>query len=155
MNYRISPLARVSEFIPLLARWHHEQWHHLNDRSYDLAARIKDYEQTAVSQTIPLMFVAHTEEQPLASARLVEHDMDNHPELTPWLASLYVAESYRHHGIATALIKTIETAARAEQFKRLYLYTEDSQSLYEKLSWRILATEVYHDADVCIMYKDL
>jgi len=155
MQYQISPLAKLTSSIPTLAAWHHKQWQHLNSKQYTLAARIRDYQQTARRHDMPVMYVAHQDYVPLGSARLVQNDMDIYTELSPWLASLYVDERYRHQGIASALIKTIETAACNGKFQKIYLYTENSQPLYTNLAWQVLAEETYYNEAVTIMQKTL
>lgn len=155
MPYQISPLAEVISSIPVLAEWHHREWQHLNSDSYDLEARIHDYRQTALSAHLPVMYVAHLNDNPLGSARLVKNDMQTHPELSPWLASLYVHEQYRRQGIATALIKSIESAALERQFRTLYLFTENQQPLYKNLAWQVISEETYFNEKVTIMEKKL
>ena len=152
LNYQIEPLVNHPEFIPLLAKWHHEQWQHLNPASYDLQARINDY-QHATSTNIPAMLVAYKNDQPLGSVRLIEHDMENHPELTPWLASLYVHPDSRGQGIGSSLIQEIEKLAQQLGFMQLYLYTEDKHQLYKRLGWQELFREDYYDQQVIVMSK--
>ncbi|VAW91025.1 hypothetical protein MNBD_GAMMA21-2074 [hydrothermal vent metagenome] len=101
------------------------------------------------------MFVAHQNSTPLGSARLVENDMDTHPELYPWLASLYVHQDYRQNGIGSALIKIIEKAATELNFKSIYLFTEDMQTLYINHGWEVYSKEQYYDQTVTIMSKYL
>ncbi len=155
MHFKISPLAEITSAIPVLANWHHQEWKHLNDPAYDLSARINDYEKIIDADSFPAMFVAHNEDTALGSVRLIDDDMDTHPELTPWLASLYVHPDYRHKGIGSALIQTIEDTASKLNFKTIYLFTEDKQTIYQKQDWQIYANEIYYDQAVTIMCKTL
>ncbi len=155
MQYQISPLADIRSAIPVLAEWQHQEWQHLNSESYDLSARIADYQQIAEANSFPVMFVAHKNGRPLGSARLIDNDMDTHPELNPWLASLYVYKDYRHKGIGSALIHQIENTAATLNFETIYLFTEDKQSIYKKQAWKILANETYYNEAVTIMHKHL
>ena len=155
MHFQISPITDIRSAIPLLANWHHQEWPHLNSKSYDLKARITDYEKIAEAKTFPAMFVAHRNGNPLGSARLIDNDMDTHPELSPWLASLYVLKEFRHQGIGSALIRKIENTATELNFETIYLFTEDKQSIYNKQAWQILANETYCDQAITIMHKRL
>lgn len=153
MLFQISPLNAIPAAIEKLADWHHQEWQHLNDPAYDLKARITEYE--TYTNHYPTMFVAHQNSTPLGSARLVENDMDTHPELYPWLASLYVHQDYRQNGIGSALIKITEKAATDLNFESIYLFTEDMQTLYLNHGWEVYSKEQYYDQAVTIMSKHL
>lgn len=156
MHCRIDHLAKYPGLIPVLARWHHRQWQHLNPASYDLQARINDYQQTATDPiSLPQMLIAHINGHALGSARLVVSDMDTHPELTPWLASLYVPPDFRRQGIATRLIAEIENSAKQLGFESLYLFTEDRKNMYQKLGWQEQFSENYFNERVFVMVKNL
>ncbi len=153
MLFQISPLSAIPAATETLAGWHHHEWLHLNDPAYDRKARIAEYK--TYTTPYPAMFVAHHKTTPLGSARLVENDMDSHPELSQWLASLYVHQNYRQNGIGVALIQTIEKAATELNFESIYLFTEDMQTLYKKQGWEVYLTEEYYDQSITIMRKQL
>lgn len=155
MQYRIDYLASYPGYIAELAGWHHSHWQHLNPEDYTLAERINEYEQACQTDSIPLMLVAHDGNKPLGSTRLVQSDMQSHPELTPWLASLYVRPDYRNQGIAYALIRRLEQEAQRLGYTQLYLYTEDRMSLYTNAGWQVLSTEEYYAQQVTIMCRQL
>lgn len=155
MHCKIDHLEKYPGLIPVLARWHHREWQHLNPVTYDLQARINDYQQTASDSTsLPQMLVAHLNGHALGSARLVMSDMDTHPELGPWLASLFVPPDFRRHGIATRLIAEIEVTAKQLGFDRLHLFTEDKSEMYSNLGWQEQSREKYYDRQVIVMTKN-
>lgn len=156
MHFKIDRLAKYPGLIPVLAKWHHRQWQHLNPESYDEQARREDYlRATADTTSLPQMLVAHINGHALGSARLIKNDMDTHPELTPWLASLYVPPDFRRHGVATRLITEIETMAKQFGFDQIYLFTEDKTAMYSKLGWSELFREKYYGEEVSVMTKSL
>ena len=155
MDFLIEPLTNHPQLIPLLAEWHHQEWQHLNPESYDLQSRIKEYQEAASSSGLPSMLVAHNNGQALGSVRLIKNDLDTHPELSPWLASLYVHPDYRRRGIATRLITELEDFTLQLGFQRLYLFTEDRQQMYQKLGWEQQFVEDYHQQPVTVMAKYL
>jgi GNAT superfamily N-acetyltransferase len=155
MSGKIDPLAIHPELIATLAEWHDREWRHLNPDSYDIQARIEDYRRAMDPDQIPVMLVAHDNGKPMGSVQLINDDMETHPELSPWLASLYVHPEYRQQGIATRLILEIEETARQLGFDQLYLFTEDRDSFYKKLGWRELFREIYYGESVTVMQKHL
>lgn len=155
MDYQIEPLATHPELIPLLAQWQHQEWQHLNPPSYDLQSRIEEYQQAISTSGLPVMLVAHHNGQALGSIRLIENDMASHPELGPWLASLYVHPDFRGQGIAMHLISEIENVARQLGFQHIYLYTEDRQLMYQRLGWQKQFSEHYYNKEVEVMTKVL
>ncbi len=48
---------------------------------------------------------------PVGTAGLIETDLDGRPELTPWLAALYVQPASRGRGHALELIRAVEGEA--------------------------------------------
>jgi predicted N-acetyltransferase YhbS len=148
----IDYLARHLHHLSTLAAWHHAQWGYLHpgETVMDRSARLRRQAQT---DAMPLAVVALQGGQPLGSASLVQHDMDTHPEWSPWLASVYVASPYRRQGIGTALVERIVGEARRMDVERMYLFTPDRASFYRQLGWKTLAREEYHGDFVTIMEK--
>ena len=100
-TWQIDHLADYPDAIPTLARWHHEQWKHLNpgDR---VEQRIVRYKAHLGKGQIPATFVAlnrletQSDRVPaglLGSASLIGYDMDTRPDLSPWLASVSASSS--------------------------------------------------------------
>lgn len=150
----IDYLAHHLELLPTLAAWHHAQWGYLHpgDTVEDRERRLGRQAQT---DGVPLVVVALEEGQPLGSASIVAHDMDTHPEWTPWLASVFVAPPYRGRGIGTALVERIEDEARRMDVESLYLYTPDRPTFYQRLGWHPLSREAYRGDAVTVMRKVL
>ncbi|MDR6431823.1 GNAT family N-acetyltransferase [Brucella pseudogrignonensis] len=65
---------------------------------------------------------------------LIHNDLESHPHLKPWVASLLVAPEFRGRGVAKALMTAIETAAHELGYSEAYLYT-DKPDLYRKIAW--------------------
>ncbi len=150
----IVPLADKKEFIAELAELHHSEWKHLNP-SLTLEGRIEAISKAAGREGIPSIFVAVSGSQLIGSAALVQNDMDTRPDLSPWLAAVYVKESFRHYGIATELIARCEAEAALSNADTWYLYTEFASKLYEKLGWRYLERCEYKGVTVDVMCKQI
>jgi len=150
----ILPLADKKEFIAELAELHHAEWKHL-DPSLTLDGRAEAIAEAAGREGIPSIFVAVSGNQLVGSAAVVQNDMDTKPDLTPWLAAVYVKEGFRHQGVATDLIARCETEAARSNVKTWYLYTEFASRLYEKLGWLHLERCDYKGVTVDIMRKQI
>ena len=155
MPCQIDYLAKFPDLIPILASWHQREWQHLNPDSYSIEARIAEYQDALEPDRIPVMLVAHDSGKPLGSVRLIDDDMESHPELAPWLASLYVHPHFRRQGIATQLVRETENLARQLGYEQLFLYTEDRDDLYQALGWNELFREQYYEQIVTVMSKVL
>jgi len=73
------------------------------------------------------------------------------PDLSPWVAGVYVTPARRHQGIGSALVRYAVHQAAQMGVKRLYLYTHPAREFYAKLGWRLLAEDEYEGRPVAIM----
>ena len=105
-------------------------------------------------KVIPTTFVAEDAGELLGSACILADDMSSHPELTPWLASVYVNEIHRGKGIGSTLVKRVMEHAQENGVKRLYLYTPDQEQMYARLGWQLYSREPYNGTPVTIMAID-
>ncbi len=144
----------VDEYVAQLARWHHDEWLHLNPGA-TLEKRLLRYQNSLTTTGLPEIFVACFNNELAGSATLDKEDMDTRVHLTPWLASLYVVPEHRGQGIASALIQYIINEARQREFKNIYLFTEDQTEFYKKRGWRLLETVEYRNAEVDLMTQRL
>jgi len=150
----IDYLAHRHELIPTLAMWLHQEWGHLrpNETIDDRAARV---ERACGHCQIPTTFVAMADNQPVGCASLVEHDMLTRPELSPWLAGVFVPTQHRRRGIGAALVNRVVREARLLGVPRLYLYTPGSGALYLQLGWsfveRTFYRELWGETEITIM----
>ncbi len=150
----IVPLAESKECIAELAELHHGEWKYLNP-SLTLKGRAEAIADAAGREGIPSIFIAILVSQLIGSAALVQNDMDTKPDLSPWLAAVYVKEGFRHQGVATELITRCEGEAVRSNAVAWYLYTEFALKLYEKLGWRHMERCEYKGVTVDVMCKQL
>jgi N-acetylglutamate synthase-like GNAT family acetyltransferase len=134
-----------------ISGWHQAEWGHLSTRTTE--DRIAEFAEhgTAVPQTQ----VAFLDGRPAGTASLLVHDMDILPELTPWLASVYVLPELRRRGIGTRLVKAIAAEAGRLAIPALYLFTEDRAGFYAAMGWETLEERAYHGEQVTIMKLEL
>lgn len=147
---QIDFLANHPTHIPQLAAWHHAMWGHL-DPSATLQGRIERLTSHTGCPAIPTTVIAFDGETLFGSASLVENDLRTHPQLSPFLASVYVAEPYRRRGIAAALVQRIRQETAGIGVEKLYLITPDQQALYGRLGWQRLEEVPYRGETVTLM----
>ena len=150
----IDYLADYPEFIPAVARWHHDEWSYIRPGDTVEARTVRLHAECGRGE-IPTTFVAFSGATLFGTAMLIAHDMDTHLDLTPWLASVFVVPDFRRRGIASALIgHVVESAARLG-VKRLYLFTENAEQMYSRLGWSVLERTTYQGADAVVMSYDV
>lgn len=152
---RYSLLSNNPRVINTIASWIYDEWLKTNpDSSVDKIVSLLS--QRIDSSTAPLTIVAYSDDDvPVGTASLTELDMKSHPELSPWLGSVFVPPMARGQGIATELCKRIESEAKRLKYPKIYLFTKDQMPLYEKLGWKIRSTENHKGMNVTIMEKTL
>jgi GNAT superfamily N-acetyltransferase len=154
MGYVIEYLADRPEFLPVLAGWHHGEWGRLHpgDTAEKRAVRMEEH---MGKRQIPTTFLALADGKPVGSASLVDYDMEDREDLTPWLASVYVVPEYRRRGVGSALVKRVLEEARVLGVETLYLFTWDRERLYARLGWSVLERVIYKGENIVIMSKKI
>jgi predicted N-acetyltransferase YhbS len=154
-DVRIEPLADHEDAIPTIARWHHDQWGRKSPtRSVEsAAARLRGHLRRDAT---PLTMVALAGGEVVGSAALVCQDMkDARPELSPWLADVFVDPARRRRGVASALVVALVGKARALGVQRLHLYTPDQEELYARFGFVVRERIDYRGERVALMALDL
>jgi GNAT superfamily N-acetyltransferase len=153
LDMYIDSLANRSELAEVIGKWHWNEWGYA-----DPEGSVESWTVGIASRnnldSIPMTYVALSEvDVLLGSVTLVDCDMDTHPELSPWLAGLYVDSSARRSGVGRALTKHAFDSALSMGIDRLYLYTSKAKSLYLSLGWSVIGNEYYEGEAVTIMCK--
>lgn len=143
-------LADLPQHIPTLAAWHFAQWGELNPAN-DVATRIARFETHLQRAAVPTTFVACDDSELLGSASLVAHDLDIRPQLTPWLASVFVSPAHRSRGIGRLLVQRVMDEARDLGVAGLHLFTLDREQFYASLGWSLIERTVYRGREIAVM----
>jgi len=135
----ISSLAARSEFIGTVAdRMWHAWWREAGEPLATLLGHLRQFKTDAV----PLGIVAHRGDEFVGSAILIDSDVEERPQYTPWLAALWVEPEERRQGMGETLSRRIVDEARALGFDRIYLCAVPEKSgYYAARGW----TEVERD----------
>lgn len=135
---QIIDLRQAPEHLATLAAWHHDEWSYLNPGK-TLADYQLGMQEYLAEGEIPSMLIAVEGDQLLGSSSIIASDMDDQPQLTPWLANVYVHADQRGRGLGAALVKAAMGMAARLQLTQLYLFTPDQETFYTRLGWRRLS----------------
>ncbi len=145
----ISRLKASSPALVLCARWRHDAF------GIPLEDSQRQLEQLTRGDQYDQVFLASYQNTPAGICMFVRNELYPAHDLSPWLASLYVKSEFRRHGIGSALVKAIETHARAEGESLLHLYTTDAEMFYRRCGWTV-AERFDHSAEkFVLMSRDL
>ena len=88
---------------------------------------------------IPFALVAERDGKPCGNVLVIDNDEASRPDLTPWLAALWVDEDVRKQGIAVALLEEGVRRCGALGVKSVYLVSRPAlRDFYTRLGWRVL-----------------
>ncbi|WP_285418590.1 GNAT family N-acetyltransferase [Pseudomonas sp. efr-133-TYG-5] len=148
----IDYLCDHPELIAELAALNFQEWGQFRPDD-TLEARTERMRAACGKGAIPSVVVALEDSQLLGGALLIDSDMQLRPQLTPWLAGVYVKAEHRGRGIASQLVNRIVAEAAALGVQELYLYTDAAQSLYARLGWEVVEELIYEDLPVTVMKR--
>jgi len=149
-SIRIENLAMHPAFAPILAAWVYAEWGHLlPQRTEEML--VAEFQQRSTPHVIPESFVAMAGDRPIGMASLIEDDMKTRPDLSPWLAAVYVLPEFRKRGVGSSLVRAMMAEAMALGVERLHLFTPDQMAFYRRLGWRTFEHTNYRGEDVVIM----
>lgn len=146
----IDYLCDRPEFVEELAELNFKEWGEFRPGD-TLEARTERMRKACGKGAIPSVVVAIEDGRLLGGALLIDSDMKTRPELTPWLAGVYVKAEERGRGVASQLVNRIVEEAKTLGVQTLYLYTDAAQSLYARLGWEVVEELVYENLPVTIM----
>jgi GNAT superfamily N-acetyltransferase len=141
----IQDLGDNLSWLPTLARWHYDQWGPLTGASsFDGYAALLT--AAAASRRVPSVLIAN----------LLTFDLPLRPDLTPWLAQLFVESTRRRDGVGVALVRAVLQRAQQCGYARVYLYTSGTlPEYYGRLGWRVVERLTYLQRERTVMDYDV
>lgn len=161
---QISTLAEFPEWVPILARWHHEEWLRgqegdelalAGDSQNKLARREDLLNKHCDAEDIPQTFVTHQAHIPVGSASIVRYRFSLQQRSSEWLTNVYVLPEFRRKGIARRLIDYACAQAKILGVQELKLYTSDQAKFYQKLGWKAHGAGRVQGQTVSVFVKEL
>lgn len=154
MSHSIDLLGHHRDLVPVVARWHWDEWS-ADYRDASLDEWTRQLAGKTFTDRPPCSWVAFVDGEPVGSVVLELDGVEPRPELKPDLGGLYVLPGYRNRGIGSALVIACEAAAREFGVPELYLYTESAETLYDRLGWVTIERSEFLGKPVAIMRKSL
>jgi GNAT superfamily N-acetyltransferase len=142
--------ADQPDLVPVVAHWLWEEFSRQSGRPLEHV-----HERIAASTAAsgpPQTFVLLIDDEPVGTASLVGQDLDTRPDLTPWLAGVFVVPGARGRGHAARLIEAVEAAGRAAAIPSLWLYTHAAERIYARAGWHTV--EYFdHRSRICALMR--
>lgn len=114
------------------------------------------YKESLASTGLPVVVVAVCDGEFVGTASLIADDeLPDANESGPWLAAVFVVESYRHQGIGSELVRAVEDRAVKHGIAELFLYTEHGMTWYQSMGWQYMRTTQLSNHDVTVMSRAL
>jgi GNAT superfamily N-acetyltransferase len=155
---QIELLADHIEAIPILVRWFELEWAPYYGPNGPGDAQ-KDIADSCNRDKLPVSLVAISDGKVCGTASLKAESVTTHKHLTPWLAALLVAPTFRRRGIANQLIAAVEEKARQLGFNSIYIGTGEGSgtpvSSLRNRGWEFVEKVPYFVSEVSIFKKAL
>jgi GNAT superfamily N-acetyltransferase len=151
MGHRIEAVSDRPELAPVAAAWLVEAFGYPGGRTREEVTELILAPPNGPEET----FVLFDQDVPVGTASLAHDDLATRPDLTPWIAGVFVKPASRKHGYASALVRHVEAFATAASVPTLWLYTWTAEPLYTRLGWQTVGLEKARGHDVVLMTRRL
>lgn len=134
-NIEIYNLLDKKEYLEEVSKWIWKEW------SLEKGAKLEDIiyrsNYSLNREGIPSMYIAVCKEEVVGVVSLWRNDLTARQDLYPWMATLYVKESFRNRGIGKQLQEKSIQITKKLGYSHLYLIT-DHIDYYERFGWTFL-----------------
>ena len=137
----------------MAAGWRWEAFIREDEPLADVVARaaVTASAQRLMPQTLVLLDGG----EPVGTASLTAQDLDERPDLTPWLAGVVVLPQARRRGHASLLVQAVERLAAEGGIGTLWLYTSTAERIYARLGWTVAERFKRGGKDNALMRREL
>jgi GNAT superfamily N-acetyltransferase len=137
----ISNLTSVPHFADTVAERGWSAW------KRESGTTIADYraglDRMIGSDSIPFCLVDHVGDGYRGSCLVIENDLDQRSNLSPWIAALWVDPEHRRQGIATGLMQAARNRLHILGISKAYLCAEPNVTpYYLARGWQQIETDV-------------
>ncbi len=130
----VTTIARRPDLLPVVADWLWREFWQRTGRSLEQIHAI--YADCCAEVGAPQTFVLLADGTPVGTATLAAEDLEERPDLTPWLAGVYVAPGTRGRGYVRHLLAAFDAACRVASIRTAWLYTNTAERTYLRGGWQ-------------------
>ena len=131
----VTTIAGRPDLLPIVADWLWREWWQRRGRSLEQTQAI--YASCRAQVGAPQTFVLLADEAPVGTVTLARRDLDERPDLTPWLAGVFVIPEARGRGYVKHLLAAFDEACRAASIGTAWLYTNTAERVYLRAGWQV------------------
>jgi GNAT superfamily N-acetyltransferase len=150
----ISHLADVPFFRDELAALHAAEWKHFY-AEWDERSALAEFLNQKGDGSLPATLVLHEGMELVGSVSVVFGDCPARLDLDPWLASLYVVPQRRGLGHSLGLVQAGIELAAAAGARRLHVFTESAEKLFQRCGFEILERTMLQDVPITVLARAL
>lgn len=141
LGFAIADLRQRPEFFDTVADRIWRAWWKGN--GYPLGYITGRLHENLNAEPIPIALVAHDGGKFLGTASVIASDLEGRPQLTPWVAAVWVEPHARSRGVGSALVERAAQDCFALGIGRAYLCARPARSgFYQRLGWIPIETDV-------------
>lgn len=129
----VTTIRKRPDLLPIVAEWLWREWWEQKGRTLEQTQAI--YGDCIAERGAPQTFVLLEGERPVGTVTLARKDLDERPDLTPWLAGVFVIPDRRGRGYVHHLFTEFERACRAASVEVAWLYTNTAERVYLRAGW--------------------
>jgi N-acetylglutamate synthase-like GNAT family acetyltransferase len=141
LAFDIADLRHCPEFFDAVADRIWQAW--WKPHGHPLAYIRDRLRENMEPRSIPLALVAHEDGHFLGTASVIASDLAERPQLTPWVAAVWVEPQARRRGVGAALVDRAAQACFALGIDRAYLCARPERAdFYQRLGWTRIERDV-------------
>jgi GNAT superfamily N-acetyltransferase len=135
-QFEITCLAKRSDLVPIITKWLWREW--WENRGLTAEETKAMYSKGQVEVGPPQTLILLADDVPVGTASLALQDLEERPDLTPWLAGVFIIPEMRGRGFAYRLLEAFDEACYAASIDTAWLYTSNAERLYLKAGWQVV-----------------
>jgi GNAT superfamily N-acetyltransferase len=144
VKFEISNLNEVSDYKNVVADRIWNAWWRPHGHLFQVVMDF--FDELPETRGIPFCLVAHDDGNYIGSALGLVTDLDERPELSPWVGALWVEPEFRRTGVATALVKEALAEIFAVGNEVAFLCaTAEKRVMYQNQGWQLIEEQVGED----------
>jgi len=134
VNFSISDLRQQPAFLDAVADRIWRAW--WKDQGVPANYIVGRLQESMNPSPIPFALVAHRGETFMGTASVIQSDLEERPQYTPWVAAVWVDPKYRMQEIGSGLVARAAEAAFALNIRRVYLCArKERRRFYTRQGW--------------------